>query len=303
MLKFRLNKKSIIIIGLIAVFFAYNSVRKAPEEEAEPKESAVSEFYQGLKGGDETVKINGLSEEQKILSFDMTGYEKDGRKKWDIKGSSADVISDIVILKDIEANSYNEDRTVALKAQNGRYDKKENMVRLENNVVVNSSDGINLKAEWLEWESKTEIIKTDSFVEVEKDNLYAAGYGASASTKHKQVQLDNDVVVKQGEMTISCGGPLAIDYANNEASFYDNVKVTDPRGEILADCLDISFNPDSREIETVTAEGNVELKREENIAKGQRVIYTVASGQAILTGNPEIHIYSKKDLGDAFTGD
>ena len=232
----------------------------------------------------------------------MTGYTKDGRKKWDIKGKSADIVSDAVILSDIDANAYSEDRTVALKANSGRYDKKDNSIRLKDNVMVTSTDGISLKTDWLEWESKTDIIKTDSFVEVEKDNLYAAGYGASASTKHKEVQLNKDIVVKQDEITISCDGPFIIDYAKNEASFYGRVKVIEPRGELLADRLDIFLNPDSHEIEKVVAEGNVELKHDPNVARGQRIVYTLASGQAILTGNPEILIYSKQDLKDAFTG-
>lgn len=248
-------------------------------------------------------KTSEFSEEQKILSFDMMGYNKDGKKKWDIRGKSADIVSDIVILNDLEANAYNEERTVVLKAHSGRYNKKKNSVRLEDNVVVTTSDGINLSAEWFEWESETDKITTDSFVEVEKDLLYASGYGASASTKHKEVQLNKDIVVRQDDVTIICEGPLTIDYDKNKASFYDRVKVTEPRGELLADRLDVFFNPDSQEIEKVVAERNVELKHGENIAKGQRIVYTLAGGEAILTGNPEIVIYSKEDLKDAFTGD
>ena len=233
----------------------------------------------------------------------MTGYTDDGRKKWDIKGESADIISDTVILKNIETNTYSDDRTVVLKADNGKYDKKENSIRLENNVVITTSDGINLTAEWFKWNSETDEIITNSFVEVKKDNLYASGYGASASTTDKEVQLNKEIVVKQDEMTISCSGPLIINYGKDIASFYDKVKVVEPRGELIADRLDVFFNPDSRKMESALAEGNVELKRGQNIAKGQRLVYTIASGEAILTGNPEIVIYSKKDLGDALTGD
>lgn len=257
----------------------------------------------GNKNTEQQIKVSGLDEEQKILSFDMTGYTNDGKKKWDIKGKSADIVSDTVILNDIEANAYSEERSVALKALTGRYDKKERYVRLEDNVTVVTSDGITLSAEWLKWESETDVIKTDGFVEVEKDSLYAAGYGASASTKHKEVQLDRDVIVKQGDISIRCGGPLAIDYDKNKASFYGGVRVTEPRGKLAADQLDIFFNPKSQEIESVIAERNVELMQGENVAKGQRIIYTLATGEAILTGSPEILIYSKKDFKDAFTGD
>lgn len=263
---------------------------------------AISQIPVDKKSGQD-IKVSALDDEQKILSFDMTGYTNDGKKKWDIKGKSADILAETVILNDIEANAYSEERNVILKALTGRYDKKERCVRLEDNVTVVTSDGITLSAEWLKWESESDVIKTDSFVEVEKDSLYAAGYGASASTKHKEVQLERDVIVKQGDISIKCGGPLAIDYDKNKASFYGGVVVTEPRGELAADQLDMFFNPESREIESVIAERNVKLMQGENFAKGQKITYILATGEAILTGNPEISIYSEKEFKDAFAGD
>lgn len=308
MSRFQANKIFIFVVSAILIIISFSGCTKKTPEESTKKQEApetveVAGFAQAPEDTEQKAKLGGLSEEQKILSFDMAGYTEDGRKKWDIKGKSADIVSDTIILTDIEANAYNDDRTVGLKARSGTYNKRENSVRLENNVIVTTSDGMNLACEWLEWESETDIIKTNSFVEVEKDNLYAAGYGASANTKYKEVQLNKDIVVRQDEITISCSGPLAIDYDKNKASFYDKVKVTEPRGELVADYLDIFFNPDSQEIEKVVAERNVVIKQDPNVAKGQKIIYTLASGEVILTGNPEIRIYSKKDLEDAFTGD
>ena len=107
-------------------------------------------------------------------------------------------------------------------------------IRVEDNVVVTTSDGITIKAEWFKWNSETDMIITDSFVEVEKDDLYASGSGAAVSIKDKEVQLDKDVTVKQDEINITCGGPLIIDYSNDKASFHDNVRVTEPRGEMTS---------------------------------------------------------------------
>ena len=300
--RFRVNKKFIFIIGVVLVIAFV--IKKGPEELSEEREPArPSEAFVLPQISEDTEQTTEVGEEQKILSFDMTGYTDDGRKKWDIQGTSADIISGIVILSNIEANTYNEDRQVLLKAQKGTYDKKKNSILLEKDVTVTTSDGINLTAEWLKWESETNMINTDSFVEVEKGNLYASGYGASTSTEDQEVQLNKDVVVKQGEVTIRCSGPLTIDYANNKASFYGGVKVTEPRGQLLADRLDVFFDPESRDMEKVVAERNVELMHGQNIAKGQRVVYTQASGEAHLTGNPEILIYSEKDFKNAFTGD
>lgn len=307
MAEFRLNRTFIFVVIVVLVIVGVRAYTKNIYERLsktefmdvakKPKVPFIPEDIE-VK-----TKTSGISEEQKILSFDMTGYSKDGKKKWDIQGRSADIVSDIVILNDLQANAYSDDRTVVLTARTGKYDKKENSVRLEDNVLVTTSDGVKLTAEWFKWESETDVITTESFVEVKKDNLYASGYGAQASTKDKEVQLNNDIIVKQDKVTIICKGPLAIDYDENKASFFGNVKVTEPRGELIADRVDIFFNPDSHQIEKAIAERNVELRHGENTAKGQKIVYTLASGEAVLTGNPEIVIYSKEDLKNAFTGD
>ena len=307
MARFRPNRTFIFVVISLLVIVGVRTYTKRVYERLSKKEfvkaAKRSKTPSLPKDIEIQTKTSGLSEEQKILSFDMTGYTEDGKKKWDIQGKSADIISNIVILNDLQANAYSDDRTVVLTARTGRYDKKENSVRLEDNVLMTTSDGVNLTAEWFKWESETDVITTDSFVEVEKENLYASGYGARASTRDKEVQLNNDVVVKQDDVTIICKGPLTIDYDKNKASFYGDVKVTEPKGELLADRVDIFFNPDSQEIERAVAERNVVLRHGENIAKGQKVVYTLATGEAILTGNPEIIIYSKEDLGNALTGD
>jgi len=284
--------------------------KKSYDRLSESRESSESidiseiSFIPGAKDAEQEIKVSGeLTEEQRILSFDMTGYTKDGKKKWDIEGQSADIVSDIIMLTDLQANAYSEDRTVNLKADSGRYDKKKNVIRLEDNVLIVTSDGVNLKADWFQWESETDRISTESYVEVKKDNLFATGYGATASTKDKEVQLKKDIVVIQNDVRIICEGPLAIDYENDKASFYEQVKVTDPRGELLADRLDIFFNRESRQIETVVAERNVRLRHGENFAKGQKIVYMMASGEVTLTGNPEIIIYSKEDVKNALAGD
>ena len=176
--KLEQNRIFILIASATLVIVSLSGcTEEAPKElsktQESPKAAEVAEIPRISEDGDteKQIKLGGFSEEQKILSFDMTGYTKNGRKKWDIQGTSADIVSDTVILSDIEANAYSDDRTVMLKANSGRYDKKENSIRLEDNVIVTTSDGVNLAAEWLKWESETDVIRTDSFVEVEKGNL------------------------------------------------------------------------------------------------------------------------------------
>ena len=307
-----MNWKMFILSGTIILMLTASGCAKNPQETAPNKSVERQEADKPVvvpkdipavpKDAKSGVDVSGLDKEQKILSFDMSGFTKDGQRKWAIKGESADIVSDTIKLNNIEANTYDADRTVTLEADNGTYDKESGGVKLEKNVVVTTSDGIKLTADWFEWDSKTNTVKSDSLVEVRKDNLYASGQGAVASASSKEVQLNKDVTVKQGDITVTSEGPLHIDYSNRKASFSDKVKVVDPKGELTSDRLDILFNTDSKKIEKIIAEGNVILKRGDNIAKGQKIEYTPDDGKAMLTGNPEIYIYSEKDLQNAPVG-
>jgi len=301
-----ISLKKPIYAFLIVILALFGGCAKSPESrygrEAKLEDEEIP-ILSGKDRGRADIKVKGLDEEQKILSFDMAGYSDEGAKAWDIRGRSADVISDTVILEHIEANAYDEDRTVNLSAKKGVYDKRNNTIKLENEVIVKTSDGIVLSADWLRWNAETEKIDTDSFVKVEKKGFCASGKGAIASTKHKEVQLDRHIKVRQGDVEVTCRGPLSIDYNNNKASFYGDVETTDSRGKLYADRLDIIFDPDSQEMEKVIAENNVSLVRGEDVAKGEKIIYDVVTGQAELTGAPEIRIYSREGLDDAFTKD
>lgn len=314
-MEYKMKRPVILIFGLFVLALAVtvsaekaadpmiDELVKTPDKIADESKDSAAESGPIVSGDAETeVNVTGLDNEQKILSFDMTGCTKDGQRKWAIKGESADIISETVKLNNIEADTYDNDRTVKLEADNGTYDKESGAVKLEENVVVTTSDGIKLTADWFEWDSKTNTVRSDSKVEVTKDGLYACGMGALASAGSKEVELIRDVLVKQGDIMITSNGPLHIDYSSRKASFTDKVRVQDPRGELIADRLDIFFNIDTKEMERIVAEGAVELKRGPNLAKGQKITYTPKDGKAVLTGNPEIYIYSEKDVQDAFIG-
>lgn len=243
----------------------------------------------------------GMITDQKVVSFDLSGYTEDGDTKWDIHGESADVSGDVVKVDRISANTYEKEMNTMLTAEKGEFSKKDKNVTLERNVTVITSDGIKLTTDVLEWLSKTNEVVTDSFLVVEKDDMYASGRGARARINAKTVLVKEEIFVKQGELTITCNGPLEINYGENKASFYDDVKVTEPRGQMRADRLDVFFSAETRQIERIVAENNVVLTQDGNTAMGQKAVYTIADGRAILTGSPTITITSDEGL-DPFDG-
>ncbi len=295
--------KIVLLFSLLAAFCSVPSFTAYAGEEADGvKEDAESDAEKAMS--DSLFGAgNGMVSDQKVVSFDLSGYSQDGKRKWEVKGESANVDGDIVKVDRVEASSYDEKTSARLTALRGEISKLDKNLQLRENVTVVTSDGIRLTTESLEWLSKTNEVRTDAFIVVEKDNMYSSGNGALVNIAAKTVRVDNDIFVRQGELMIVCRGPLEIAYEERKATFFNDVKVTEPRGELLADRLDVFFDPDSRQIEKIMAEGNVQIRQEGNVARGQRAVYTMSDGRAILTGSPTITITSDEGVEDALAGD
>ena len=74
--------KNLILAGsiILAIILLGGCAEKMPQERVEAPETQPPPISEDSR---KEGKIGGLDKEQKILSFDMTGYTKDGKKKWD----------------------------------------------------------------------------------------------------------------------------------------------------------------------------------------------------------------------------
>jgi len=252
------------------------------------KEKAVS-----LSQGSPSEKIeNSSAPLQKISTFSLEGYAQGGKKRWQVEGESADVLEDVVKLDKVVAETYTDQGKVDLKSDKGEYDKKNGKVHLEDNVVVTTSEGVKLTTERLTWDAQKEQVSTDKEVVIEKENLIAQGKGALAFPQTKKVKLNEAVRVEiKPATTITCSGPLDLDYGKNIAIFYDNVEVEDERGRILADKIEVYFEPQTRRIDRIFAYGNVRIMQAENTAYADEAVYNSISGKVTLKGNPKLVIY------------
>jgi lipopolysaccharide transport protein LptA len=74
---------------------------------------------------------------------------------------------------------------------------------------------------------------------------------------------------------------------NNVATFADNVRASETRGQIDANKIEVHLNSTNR-VERVVAEGDVIIIEEKTHAIGQRADYDVTGGLIRLTGNPKV---------------
>lgn len=264
---------------------------------------------------------------QQMNEFSLSGYEEKGRKSWDIYAKSADIFENNVALKEIVSNLYGEEENVKLTAETGDFDKKEGKVHLENNVIVTTSSGAELTTDSLDWDRKNQLVTTDDMVNIKRENMTTVAQGAKAEPSLNKVTLQKDVTVRldtgaqagqpveeKNRTTITCDGPVELDYSNNIVKFNNNVEVDNKDIRMYSDTMDVYFihsdkknissggsiNAMGSNIEKIIAKGNVKIVRGENVSYSQEAVYAASDKKITLLGKPKLVIYSSEDMNASF---
>ena len=262
--------------------------------------------------------------DQQINDFSLAGYGEKAKKTWDLSAKSADIFADTIKLKDIIGNLYTEQEDIKLTADKGDFDKTNGRVHLEQNVVVATSSGAKLTTDSLDWDRKNQLISTKDTVNIERENMTTVAQGASAEPSLNKITLEKDVLVEistqteqnqqklteKNKISITCDGPLEIDYEKNIAVFKNNVKVDSKDAQIYSDNMDVYFIKSDKDagessqtptvmggsIEKIVARGNVQIIRGDNISYSDEAIYTASDKKIKLLGKPKLIIYSTEDF-------
>ncbi|MBI3990870.1 MAG: LPS export ABC transporter periplasmic protein LptC, partial [Candidatus Omnitrophica bacterium] len=230
------------VSGMIILLLAVILVSCAGRKEVPPQKTAQEELTQKMQG------------------FSFEGFSEGGKKKWEVAGASAKFLDNKVELKDVSGRTYDGERKVNINAKEGYYIQQEELVHLEKDVVVTTSDGATLSTDSLDWSGKNELVTTDKKVIVTKDNIEIEGKSMAGETQLNQVKLEKDIIVKvKPKTTITCSGPLEVDYKNNMAHFHKDVQLEDERGKVFADEAVVYFNTETKAITKVIATGNVRI--------------------------------------------
>jgi len=78
---------------------------------------------------------------------------------------------------------------------------------------------------------------------------------------------------------------LAVDQANGQATFAGNVKVTQGEMTITAGEARVEYTPDGKGIDKVLLSGRVLFASPTDAAEADEAVYTIASGEVVLTGD------------------
>lgn len=213
----------------------------------------------------------------KVMSFDLEGLGDNGRKKWDVKGQSAESVSENEVkLDSIVASAYGEDAQATITADKGIYNKTKNNVRLEQNVKATIENNRDKNSDVMDFSG-------------------ALGDGA---VKKKQA---SDKPQKTKTL-VTCDGEVQFDYEKNQAYFNKNVRVVNEEGYIDADKITIDLEPSTKRVGQIVCEGHVKITRGENITYSDKATYIESEKKIVLTGAPKLVIYQEGSLENNMFG-
>ncbi|MCM8757802.1 MAG: LPS export ABC transporter periplasmic protein LptC [Candidatus Omnitrophica bacterium] len=248
--------------------------------------------------------------EQNLSDFNLSGLNQDGKKSWEILGKSADIFSNIVKLKEVMAKLYRPDEEIELKAKEAEFDKLNGKLKLKKDVVITTTKGAKLITDSLDWDRTNQSISTKDKVNIESNSIFAYGLGILAKPDLKKINLEKNVFVQinsqkqnnpDDKITITCKGPLEIDYEKNIAVFHNEVKVVHSDIQIYSDELQVYFSkekataPSKESITKVYALGNVKIIRENNVSFSEEATYLPQDKKLLLSGKPKLIIYPEKE--------
>ncbi len=205
------------------------------------------------------------SQNQSLQKFDLTGFDEGGKKFWNLQGDVAKI------------------------------DPGET-VYLEQNVTLKLRDDTIVRTDHVQWSNQKGLLRTQAPVFVEHLSTKVNGIGAVGRLNESFIQLNKDIQMTiNPTTTLHCTGPMKVFYKENLMIFYRNVVVTDDKGTLRSNRMDVYFDGTERKVTKIVAIGSVEIDRGDDHSKSQRAIYTPATGAVRLEGNPEITLHKESE--------
>lgn len=255
-------KRNKVAIALLVVFlFTGCEGKKAKAPAPSPSEEEAS-----------------MSTDQKMMAFSLSGFEKTGKKKWEVQGRSADIMSEVVNLTDVVAKAYGDQTDMTLTADKGSFNRATNDAHFESNVTVTGTSGTEMTTDALDWKNTEQKIVTDKPVEM----------------KSEVKGLADDGTETKVPTVITCDGPMEIDYGKSYAVFNTNVKVADDRGQLFCDTATAYYDAKTRQVSKIVAKGNVKIVRAGSWTYSDEATYLASEQKVILTGSPKVMVYPEE---------
>ncbi len=244
--------------------------------------------------------------QQRIKDFYLSNFKEDGSQDWEVEGREATIYDKYVDIDQMKANYHLNDDTVVITSDEARLDKESMDVYLKKNVVVKNKEGATLFTESLNWQRQNNKVDTQDWVKANKDSMQINAKGLSADTELKNADFKEDVEVTlpaeegRGAITVTCVGPLEIEYNTGKAVFNKDVVVSNEQGKLFSDKATIYFDNQQNKVEKIVSQGHVKIVRDGNVTYSQKATYLADEQRIVLEGKPRLIYFPEEDQDTGF---
>lgn len=168
-------------------------------------------------------------------------------------------------------------KTVRITSERGEYTPAQNLVTFEKNVIVTSSDGLEVTSEKLNYDQKTEIASTDVAVQFKHGEINGSSVGAQLYAKEHLLNLwkearivatpttpdPKDPKKKNGQPVEMRSDKASYAELQGVARFDGNANITQGEKLARADLITGIVNPQTKKLDRVEMRGNSFLKSQE----------------------------------------
>lgn len=278
------------MIGVMGYYIWRHNIEKPPRVKPEPIK-AVSEA---------DVVVHGV---------ELVEYMHE-RTLWNLWAEQASIYSKIkeTHLQDVAVDFFDANgvKSMHVVSDSGVKDDVSGNITASGNVEAEAiEEGVHLKTEELIYDAEMQLIRSDTQVEITRDNVLTKGNGLKSDLHLEKVRILSDVTSVLG-MPDPLAPPLTIvadalqlDHGAQVATYTGHVLVTQDAAEMRANLMRVYLKQledgeDAADsIERIEVFGDVHITQEEMIATGEKGEYTSQSQTVVLTGTPEKQAYAE----------
>jgi len=121
----------------------------------------------------------------------------DGNLRWTLEADQAEVYDQkgITVMRKVVIQVFSRDGSWTVTSDEGTLDNDKRDVSLKGNVVITSSEGLEMRAPTLAWRNEKRTLDTEDAVEIQRDGTTISGQGLLVRMQEETAHLNKSVRV------------------------------------------------------------------------------------------------------------
>ncbi len=121
----------------------------------------------------------------------------DGNLRWTLEADQAEVYDQkgITVMRKVVIQVFSRDGSWTVTSDEGTLDNDKRDVSLKGNVVIKSSEGLEMRAPTLAWRNEKRTLDTEDAVEIQRDGTTISGQGLLVRMQEETAHLNKSVRV------------------------------------------------------------------------------------------------------------